>query len=268
MHGLLYGDQQQNSNKSSKRGLNGPFIGSEDNLDKKPSAKKMMPEIVISPYTIETTNKNFSPSNPMFNNDKAVRFKDDGQNELPNLMPEFENDLDNSIVNSSDLRGLKDAVNYFNKTAVKKPNKSQASYNSNMSNRSISNGQPQLPQQRYTNNPLNQEIIMQNDEEPPKEIIYAISSSYAQPGIQASISDATDIKKRPVDENIYSQVVASSIRRGNKPQVEIEQAEQPVYMNTPYNLAQQQQQQQQNSVQPGSSRTSSRNFNQWNDSSL
>ncbi len=268
MHGLLYGDQQQHSNKSSKRGLNGPFIGSEDNLDKKPSAKKMMPEIVISPYTFETTNKNFSPSNQMFNNDKAVRFKEDGHNELPNLMTDFENELDNSVVNSSDLRGLKDAVNYFNKTAVKKPNKSQPSYNSNMSNRSVTSGQPQqLPQQRYITNPLNQEIIMQNDQEPPNEIIYSISSSYAQPDIQANISNANDIKKRPVDENIYSQVVASSLRRGNKPQVELDETEQPVYMNTPYNLAQQQPQQA-SSVQPGSSRTSSRNFNQWNDSSL
>jgi hypothetical protein len=170
-----------------KKGLNGPFNGSEDNLNKK-LTKKTMPEIVISPYTFETSNKNFSPSNPMFiNNDKNhVRFKEDGQqNDFPSLMPnEFENDLDNGI-NSSDLRGLKDAVNYFNKNAIKKPNR-QPSYTTNLSNRSLTSGQSQLQsQQRYSNNPI-QEYIQANDEDdPPKEIIYSISSSYAQPQISS-----------------------------------------------------------------------------------
>ena len=170
-----------------KKGLNGPFNGSEDNLNKK-STKKMMPEIVISPYTFETTNKNFSPTNPMFiNNDKNhVRFKEDNQqNDFPSLMPnELENDLENGN-NSSDLRGLKDAVNYFNKNAIKKPNR-QPSYTANLSNRSLTSGQPQIQSQlRYTNNPF-QEYIQANDEEDPKEIIYSISSSYAQPQISSS----------------------------------------------------------------------------------
>lgn len=215
----------------------------------------MMPEIVISPYTFESTNKNFSPASQMFNNNDRnnhVRFKEDGQlqDQLPSLMsPEY--DMDENTVNSADLRGLKDAVNYFNKNPIKKINK--PSFNGNLSNRSITS---QQQQQRYVNNPIN--------DEPQQEIVYSISNSYAQPGIQGTLTTTNDLKQRPVDENIYSQVVASSLRRSNQPEANFDDNEQPLYMNTPYNLTQQAQQ---NDIQDGS-RTSSKNLTSWRDSSL
>lgn len=79
-----------------ERGFLGPYAESRENIDQtRPDLK--MPEIVIQPYNLNVSNK--------------VRFKDDQEtNQLPAMQV---NDLPNIENNSADLRGLKNAVNYF-----------------------------------------------------------------------------------------------------------------------------------------------------------
>lgn len=262
VHGLLYSDQTQVPKRLTKKGINGPFIGSEDNLDKR-SSKKPMPEIVISPETFESTNKSFSPAQYNIKDRNQVRFKEDGQQEnlgqpseqLPNLMSLDYNE-DELESQPNELRSYKDALTFYNKNA----SKNRKPQSTNYSNRSVSSQQQQQqqpPSQRYSNNPL-----QQNPDEGQNEIVYSISSSYAQPGVQADVNIPTSLKARPVDENIYSQVVASSLRRPSN-QADQLVDDQPVYMNTPYNLALQAELNKQDS-----SRTNSqRNFS-YRDSSL
>lgn len=222
-----------------------------------------MPEIVISPETFESTNKSFSPAQYNIKDRNQVRFKEDGQQEnlgqpseqLPNLMSLDYNE-DELESQPNELRSYKDALTFYNKNA----SKNRKPQSTNYSNRSVSSQQQQQqqpPSQRYSNNPL-----QQNPDEGQNEIVYSISSSYAQPGVQADVNIPTSLKARPVDENIYSQVVASSLRRPSN-QADQLVDDQPVYMNTPYNLALQAELNKQDS-----SRTNSqRNFS-YRDSSL
>ena len=102
---------------------------------------------------------------------------------------------------------------------------------------------------RYVQNPMQQ----QNFNQEPNAIyssasqlngsdrlVYSQASSYPQPGIQATMSQTSNL----VPENIYSQVIAPQNRKNQNPSNEIysnsqqeyyDQDDQPVYMNTPYN---------------------------------
>ena len=97
-HQLLYADPSKK--KNLERGFLGPYAESRENIDQRTDSK--MPEIVIQPYNLGVNNK--------------VRFKDDQE---PNQLPTMQmnnNDLpvvDNVDSQQADLRGLKNAVNYF-----------------------------------------------------------------------------------------------------------------------------------------------------------
>lgn len=166
------------------------------------------------------------------------------------------NDIDEQESQPNELRSYKDALTFYNKNA----SKTRKPQSTNYSNRSVLSQQQQSQlSDRYINNPL-----QENASQDPKEIVYSISSSYAQPGIQANLSAPSELRpSRPVDENIYSQVVASSLRRSTQPDQLVD--DQPVYMNTPYNLALQAELNQ--AKQDSSRTTSQRNFS-YRDSSL
>lgn len=228
-HELLYADPAKK--KNLERGFLGPYAESKENLtERKPESK--MPEIVVQ-------------SNAGLNN--KVRFKDDILNQDSSQLPalnnnsnqEYDQNIENSEANGTDLRGLKNAVNYFGKNLA---NKKQ-----NFSNRSTSSGnQPILPQlNQYVENPVqhgnpDQNIVYTsasqiNPQADPAT--YSIASSYVQPGVQGTISQANQL----VPENIYSQVVAPQNRaQSNENYSNSQQGfyddDQPVYMNTPYNM--------------------------------
>ena len=218
-HELLFADPSKR--KNLERGFLGPFAESQENIN---SGKKM-PEILIQPYNLNT-NKNFN-----------VRFKDDmsvQDKKLPALRP---NDFDQIVetdLREPNLRGLKDAVNQF--TAYKK--------SVNFSNRSNASEQPpqmtlpQLNQNRYANNPIQDLSPRVNPSDP---IVYSVASSYPQAGLQGTMSSANNL----VPENIYSQVVAPANRQRSQPindsyslrsNQDLYESDQPVYMNTPYNM--------------------------------
>lgn len=223
-HQLLYADPSKK--KNLERGFLGPYAESRENIDQRTDSK--MPEIVIQPYNLGVNNK--------------VRFKDDQE---PNQLPTMQmnnNDLpvvDNVDSQQADLRGLKNAVNYF-APSVKKQS---------FSNPSDFSGTQQSNIDRYVQNPMQQ----QNFNQEPNAIyssasqlngsdrlVYSQASSYPQPGIQATMSQTSNL----VPENIYSQVIAPQNRKNQNPSNEIysnsqqeyyDQDDQPVYMNTPYN---------------------------------
>lgn len=107
-------------------------------------------------------------------------------------------------------------------------------------------------------------------------IVYSQASSYPQPGVQGTMSQASNI----VPENIYSQVIAPQNRKNQNPSNEIysnsqqdfyNEDDQPVYMNTPYNY-----EENEGSVQQGYEgdydqqyeQDSMRRDKDWNDSSV
>lgn len=238
----LYADPAKR--KNLERGFLGPYAESKENVsnDDKPRTSNLIPEIIVQPYNLNN----------------KVRFKDDPntpnnhdqQNQLPALMtenynPEMPGDEQNQ---AQDLRGLKNAVNFFGKNLA---NKKQNNY----SNRSVGiEQQQQLPvvPNSYSQNPIQPDVPIQqvysqsnsqrSSIQPQNPVVYSVANSYAQQGIQANASSASNL----VPDNIYSQVVPQRASRTNSqqqlPQHEEmnysnSQAgayddEQPVYMNT------------------------------------
>lgn len=215
----LYADPSKK--KDLERGFLGPYAESKENLDDRSRTNSnRIPEIIIQPFNNNLNNK--------------VRFKDEysgSQNvpQLPNLENQQNQDNENIDTNNTDLRGLKNAVNFFGKNLAN--NKKQ-----NFSNRSVNSGNNQqqaLPQlNTYTQNPL-----QQNQDASADPVVYSVANSYPQTGIQGTISQSNNL----VPDNIYSQVVSQN-RQFNQPEESnysnsqngFYDDEQPVYMNTPY----------------------------------
>ena len=268
-----------------KKGIFGPFSGSQGGLDQKTS-KKMIPEIIVNPNNFN------SQDNSNLDRYNHVRFKDDSKNHLPSgnnfdlrRALDSENYTNIKDINPTDLKSLKDAVPIFNKSGRK--NKQEQSL-PDFGGTSNQNALPQL--NRYVPNPIlnkNDEIIYSSDDgNSQMENVYSIANSYAQPGIQAAMSAPTsfeeniNLNKKSL-ENIYSQVVSSSNRNStsNQPRApqqptfssyrdqngDVFDTSQPLYMNSSYlpNLVDDQINIEQVSLNSG---TPSKNFDNWNNS--
>lgn len=171
----------------------------------------------------------------------------DQQNQLPALMTENYNPETQSVDQNQgqDLRGLKNAVNFFGKNLAN--NKKQNNY----SNRSVTSGQQQqLPSvpNSYSQNPIQPDVPIQqvysqsNSQRSSIQPAYSVANSYPQQGIQANISSTSNL----VPDNIYSQVVPQRTSRTSNQQQLPQQDEvnysnsqggayddeQPVYMNS------------------------------------
>ncbi len=239
----LYADPSKK--KNIERGFLGPYAESKESINE-PRATKV-PDIVVQPYG--ASNK--------------VRFRDDTSadspnnnysqevaNQLPALMAPTGLDGDDfEGSQAADLRGLKNAVNFFGKNLANK--KQQQSF----SNRS--NG-PQSS--RYVQNPMLQESVdgvYSSADTSDQPIVYSLASSQPQGGVQATLSQANNL----VPDNIYSQVVPQN--RASNLQNSGEYEEQPVYMNTAQIDSQYDQYGQQQQQPPRG-----RNASNWDDSSV
>lgn len=239
----LYADPAKR--KNLERGFLGPYAESKENVsnddNNKPRTSNLNPEIVVQPYNLNN----------------KVRFKDDPdsneaemdqQNQLPALMTENYNPETQSVDQNQgqDLRGLKNAVNFFGKNLAN--NKKQNNY----SNRSVTSGQQQqLPSvpNSYSQNPIQPDVPIQqvysqsnSQRSSIQQPVYSVANSYPQQGIQANASSASNL----VPDNIYSQVVPQRTSRTSS-QLQLPQQdevnysnsqggayddEQPVYMNS------------------------------------
>jgi len=149
----LYDDPSKK--KNIERGFLGPYAESKESLQ----GPSKMPEIVVQPYGV--SNK--------------VRFQEDNSSQLPALMTPAVEEFDGP----ADLRGLKNAVNYFGK--------GKKQQQQNHSTRSNTSGQPN----RYVQNPIQQgqDINIQDSQQenqngiyssPDAPIVYSVASSQPQ----------------------------------------------------------------------------------------
>jgi len=241
----LYADPSKK--KNIERGFLGPYAESKESINE-PRANKV-PEIVVQPYG--ASNKVRFRDDPSAAQDSSNNYSQEAANQLPALMAPTGLDGDEGS-QAADLRGLKNAVNFFGKNLA---NKKQQSF----SNRSNFSG-PQSS--RYVHNPMLQESVdAQNDvyssaDTSDQPIVYSLASSQPQGGVQATLSQANNL----VPDNIYSQVVAQN--RASNLHNSAEYEEQPVYMNTAQIDSQYDQYGQQQQPPRG------RNASNWDDSSV
>lgn len=219
----LYADPSKK--KNLERGFLGPYAESKENVTDEIRPETRIPEIIIQP------NSNYGLNN-------KVRFKDDlSANGVQVKQQDF--NTDSGELETNDLRGLKNAVNYFGKNLA---NKRQ-----NMSNRSNNSAnQQQAPSQPnpYVQNPT-QQSNESNDQSvfyssatnigQNNPVVYTTADAYPQIGIQGTLSQDSNL----VPENIYSQVVpqnrVQNVDKYSNSQDGFYNDDDPVYMNTPYN---------------------------------
>lgn len=150
-HELLYGEPML----KKKRGIAGPYYGSQENM-KYEQPKRTLPEITRPTLLDES----------QFNIDRNihVRFKDDS-NDSYNHDTDGNDDYTNIDTNTSDLRGLKEAVSFFSKRPVVKPFKvTNTTLNNNTTSQIISEIENILPQvNMHSNRYVSERITRPNE---------------------------------------------------------------------------------------------------------